>query len=254
MQQSLYAVQKGESPAKLVFLHGFGGSHRVWRGLQEALAPETSSLAYDLPGHGASLDWPEAGPAKIAVKAVLADLAARGLDRVHLVGHSMGGAIAALMAISEPARIASATLLSPGGFGPEINARLLARFAAARDKESLRACLEGMFGWTSPVPDEAVGAAMEGRRQPGAIAMLRKIAEIIAPGGSQGEIARDRLAALAMPVSVVWGGLDNVLPARQCHNLPPHFARHLLPDRGHMLPDEAPEEVLRVIRRNIAGS
>ncbi len=52
-----------------------------------------------------------------------------------------------------------------------------------------------------------------------------------------------------MPVSVVWGGLDNVLPARQAQGLPWRFAVHLFPDLGHMLPDEAPDEMLAIIRR-----
>src|SRR5690606_15372767 len=125
----------------------------VWGAIQERLASEAATLAYDLPGHGGSFSYEGAGPAKVAATAILADLDARGVASAHLVGHSMGGAIAALMAIFQPQRVASLTLLSPGGFGPEINQRLLKRYAAAADEAALLLCLEAMFGWFSAVPE-----------------------------------------------------------------------------------------------------
>ncbi|MGT2467378.1 alpha/beta fold hydrolase [Mesorhizobium atlanticum] len=99
------------------------------------LAAEARVLAYDLPGHSHSLQCEGMGGAKPAARAILADLAARQLTKVHLVGHSMGGAVATLMALADSGRVASLTLLAPGGFGPEINAALLRRYAAASGRE-----------------------------------------------------------------------------------------------------------------------
>ena len=132
MVSSLYVAERGAGPKTVVLLHGFGGCHDIWREVTATLAPGIRTLAYDLPGHGLSLDFPGSGPAKTAARAVLADLAARGIARVHVAGHSMGGAVATLMALAEPETIASLTLLAPGGFGPEINGPLLRRYAAAR--------------------------------------------------------------------------------------------------------------------------
>ncbi|WP_149760390.1 alpha/beta fold hydrolase [Neomesorhizobium albiziae] len=251
MNQSLYALQSGQGPQTVVLLHGFGGCHGLWRPVQQALARDARVLAYDLPGHGGSLDWPEAGPAKVAVRAILADLEERGVDRFHIAGHSMGGAIAAMMALAAPSRVASLTLLAPGGFGEEINGRLLRRYAAATSEEQIRACLETMTGWPNPVPDEAVEALAEMRRHPGQTDKLVEIAASIARDGRQGVIAREKLAELPMPVAVVWGILDGVLPVHQANGLPPLFALHLIPAAGHMLPEEKPELVTEIIRRTM---
>lgn len=234
--------------APVVLLHGFGASHAVWETIQHRLATEITTLAYDLPGHGASFDYEGSGSVKVAVSAILDDLEARDIASVHVVGHSMGGAIAALMALSQPQRIASLTLLSPGGIGPEINQRLLKRYAAAQDEASLEISLEAMFGWFSPVPDGLAAQMMAMRQRPGFREKLIAMAQAMARDGRQGTLPADKLAALSMPVSVVWGGLDNILPARHVEHLPSHYSRHLFPDLGHMLPEEAPDEMLDIIR------
>lgn len=251
MNQSLYALQSGRGPQTIVLLHGFGGCHGLWRPVQETLAATARVLAYDLPGHGGSLGWPEAGPAKIAVGAILADLTERGIERFHLAGHSMGGAIAALMALAEPSRIASLALLAPGGFGEEINGRLLRRYAAARSEDEIRICLESMTGWPNPVADETVLTVVEMRRRAGQTEKLVEIAASITRDERQGVISREKLAGLPMPVSVIWGLLDGVLPVHQANGLPPLFGLHLIADAGHMLPEEKPELVAEIIRRTM---
>src|SRR5882757_4225967 len=117
MISSLYVAERGAGPKTIVLLHGFGGCHDVWHEVTSALAPGIRTLAYDLPGHGLSLDFPGGGAAKTAARAVLAALAARQtsqMRRVHLGGHSMGGASATLMALTAPEKVASLTLLAPG--------------------------------------------------------------------------------------------------------------------------------------------
>lgn len=246
---TVFAHAQGAGDKTLVFLHGFGGSHAAWGDIPASLSRDALTLAYDLPGHGESHAYPDAGSAKVAAQAILQDLAARDIEQAHIVGHSMGGAVAALMAILEPQRIASLTLLSPGGFGPEINHRLLTRYAAATDEASLRPCLEAMYGWMSPVYEEAIAQSLAARSAPESADTLVRIATTLVRDGKQGQLPRDRLEALTMPVSVVWGELDNVLPARQSHGLPWQFGVHRFPDLGHMLPQEAPSQMTDIIRR-----
>lgn len=246
---SVFAREEGSDGVPVVLLHGFGGTHAVWAPIQDELARKTATLAYDLPGHGRSFDVPDAGPAKVAAKALLADLAARGVGRAHVAGHSMGGAVAALMAMYDPGRIASLTLVAPGGFGPDINHRLLRRYAAAADEASLTPCLEAMCGWYSPVPPRALSRLIAERALPGRTEKLMAMADAMVKDGRQGQLPQDKLAALSMPVAVAWGGLDNVLPVRQTQGLPWHFALHLFPGLGHMLPDEAPAEIAALILR-----
>ena len=236
----LYVRESGEGQQAMLLLHGFGGSHADWAGLAPALGSEARVLACDLPGHGRSLDYPGAGPAKLAAGAVLAEMAGLGISRAHVAGHSMGGAVAVLMALAAPERVASLTLLAPGGFGEEIDAALLRRYAAATDAAGIRACLAGMSGPGHAVPQRAVEARLAMRALPGQAAKLMEIAAAMTRGDRQGVIPRPMLAALAMPVSLAWGTKDRVLPISQAHGLPPSFRLHRVDGAGHMLIEEAP--------------
>ena len=251
MVSSLYVAERGAGPKTVVLLHGFGGCHDIWREVTATLAPGIRTLAYDLPGHGLSLDFPAGGPARTAARAVLADLAARGIARVHVAGHSMGGAVATLMALAEPETIASLTLLAPGGFGPEINGPLLRRYAAAADRREIRTCLAAMSGPQSPPPELIVGLLAEVRRRPGQLRKLIEIATVMTRDERQGVIPREQLDALDMPVMVVWGTDDPVLPYTQADGLPTHFHIHHVLDAGHMLVEEAAGVVAQAVRRNM---
>ncbi|UVK47076.1 alpha/beta fold hydrolase [Mesorhizobium sp. AR07] len=250
MTASLFAAEQGVGSKAIVLLHGFGGCHDVWREVISSLAPSRRTLAYDLPGHGLSLDFPAAGPAKVAARAVLADLSERALKRVHLVGHSTGGAVAMLMALAAPEKIASLTLLAPGGLGPEINGPLLRRYAGAKDRSEIRACLAAMSGPRSLAPERVVDLLCEMRGRPGQLEKLVAIAAAMTMDDRQGVIPHDRLDGLTMPVMVVWGTDDAVLPFAQADGLPAHFHVHHVLEAGHMLAEEAPDLVAEIIRRN----
>lgn len=233
----------------MVLLHGFGGCCSVWDDVVDRLGDAFTTIAYDLPGHGLSLDYPDAGPAKVAAKAVLADLAARGIGRAHFVGHSMGGAVATLAALAEPERVASLTLLAPGGYGPEINAPLLRRYAAATTAEEIRTCLSEMSSPDSNVSETAVDQQAAMRSHPGQSDKLVAIAAAMTANDRQGVIPRESLATLAMPVMVVWGTDDAVVPYSQADDLPAGFLVHHVLEVGHMLPEETPTLVADIVSR-----
>jgi pyruvate dehydrogenase E2 component (dihydrolipoamide acetyltransferase) len=205
-------------------------------------------IAYDLPGHGGSLAFP-GGSARVAAGAILADLDLRGVEKAHLAGHSMGGAIAALMALAEPDRIASLTLLAPGGFGPEINGQILRRYAASVSGEEIRKCLVAMQGPASQVTANSVQELESMRKTPGQTARLIEIAAAITRDDRQGVIPRKDLAALKMPVRVLWGDRDPVLPFAQALELPEGFELHVAGGAGHLLIEESPRAVLAVFRQ-----
>lgn len=253
---SLFAHEQGSGPETIVLLHGFGGSHGVWAEIGSHLAADARIIAYDLPGHGASLEVEGARSPRRIAETVLGDIIERDLGRIHLVGHSMGGAVATLMALSAPERIASLTLLAPGGYGKQIDAALLRRFAKASRGDEIRACLAAMSGPGHIVSNQAVADCVTMRARPGQMEKLTEIVMAITRGGRQGAIPAELVAGLAMPVAVVWGVLDTVLPVSQADDLPAHFDLHLVPVAGHMLIDEAPGlivELLRGILRNQAA-
>jgi pyruvate dehydrogenase E2 component (dihydrolipoamide acetyltransferase) len=250
---TLFRLRRGRGPT-LALLHGFGASHAAWDHIAASLAGTAQTIAYDLPGHGASLDAPGAGHAKAAARAILADMSENGFDRFHLAGHSMGGAVAVLVALAAPERIASLTLLAPGGFGEAINGALLRRYAAAADEAELAASLAAMSGPDAKVLPSHMAPHLAMRARAGQIGKLAEIVDMIARDDRQGVIPRDSLARLSMPVSILWGTEDPVLPFMQTIGLPPDFELQAWPRAGHMLIEEVPDAVLETIRSRLAGS
>ena len=238
----------------VVFLHGFAGDLGGWANLQVGLSPSVRSIAFDLPGHGGSLDYQETCNAIVAAKAVMADLDALGLEWVHLVGHSMGGAVSALIAMRQPERVASLCLLAPGGFGPEINQALLRRYGRAREVDVIHMLLEQFFGLAYDVPIALAEQAASHRALPGALEALQATAEAILDGKQQKTLPLAEIAALTMPIKVIWGRQDRVLPYRQSEALPGNVALHSFGAVGHMPHIEVSREVLALIRQNVKAS
>ncbi|MEZ5931860.1 MAG: alpha/beta fold hydrolase [Alphaproteobacteria bacterium] len=99
----------GDEGQALVFLHGIGGDAESWRLQLDAFAGDYRAIAWDMPGYGDSAPLAEmAFPA--LVDAVLALLDRLSLERVHLIGHSLGGMIAQAFALAHPERLRSLTL------------------------------------------------------------------------------------------------------------------------------------------------
>lgn len=248
MSETLHAREKGSGRETLVLLHGFGGHWMDWYDIQPDLARDARVLAYDLPGHARSLGHPAAGSASGMAKAILADLDARAISRVHVAGFSMGGAVATLMAMRAPDRIASLTLLAPGGFGPDISEERLKNLASPGSTDRLRDAMNALCAPGFEMPTKNIAALAATRSLRGQEEKLIEIVGKIAKDGKQGEIPRETLAGLTMPVTVVWGTEDPVLPYAQSQGLPPSFHFVRVPGVGHMLPEEARKTVIQAIR------
>lgn len=90
--------------APVVLLHGLGGSSASWEKVGQALGQEWRVYALDLRGHGES-DWPDEYTVELMRDDVLGFLDELSLDRVGVVGHSMGGVVAYLLAQEHPDRV-----------------------------------------------------------------------------------------------------------------------------------------------------
>lgn len=248
---SLHAETSGNSGPFVVLIHGLGASNANWGPITEGLSKHCRVLAYDLPGHAGSLDINGSGPAKTAMREILADMDRRGIEAAHVAGHSLGGAVAALIALSAPQRVLSLTLVAPGGIGEEINGPLLRRFGAAASADEIETCLKEMSGPGVIISPELVSAQVRQRSVPGQIDRLKEIAAAITRDDRQGVIPHASLATLTMPVTVIWGTHDSVLPFSQTETLPTSFKLVVVEGAGHMLLDEAPDTVFSVINRLI---
>ena len=136
--------------------------------------------------------------------------------------------------------------------GPEIAATLLRRYALAADPTELAACLAAMSAAGAVPPAATIEALMTMRGAPGQIDRLVEIAAAITRDDRQGVIPAGMLATLSMPVQVLWGTDDPVLPAFQVNRLPANFAVRRLARAGHMLVEERPQAVAEAIRAGLA--
>ena len=118
----------GDGPV-LLLLHGIGDSSEAWVPLMPALAERYTVLAPDLLGHGHS-DKPRADYSAAVYANGMRDLLdVLGFERATIVGHSLGGGVAAQIVYQYPQRCERLVLIAPGGVGPEVMPLL--RFLAA---------------------------------------------------------------------------------------------------------------------------
>ena len=248
MQLNQLEITGKSNIAKIVLLHGFGGEASQWKPLMKALEAEgLSSIALDLPGHAGSLNYPDAGSAKVAAQAVIATLDGQG--PFHFVGHSFGGAVIALIALFKRDLVASLTFLAPGGFGPEINAAVLKQFGAVRIRPELMDVIGNFFAPRYTIARSTLDRFSGFRVRGGQTDMMIKISAMITtPEGTQGTLPLAKVAALDIPSTVIWGDQDKIVPVSQAHNLPDAQVK-ILPGVGHTLYEEAFGVVRDVIAR-----
>ncbi len=242
-------LELGEGPrVPVLLIHGFGGDLNTWMFTQPALSERRRTIAFDLPGHGGSVKEVGSGNPDALTDAAEAALAALAVERVHLVGHSMGGAVAALLALRRPDRTASLTLIASAGLGPEINRTFIEGFVrAGRRREAVEA-LNQLVHDPALVSRAMVEEVLRYKRVDGVTAALATIAAAWFSGGRQSLDLRERIATLAMPVQLIWGRDDRILPVAHGRALAPRFPVHILEQAGHLPHLEKAGEVARLIK------
>ncbi len=244
-------LELGEGGEPVLFVHGFGGDLDNWLFNQPELAAQRRTLALDLPGHGGSSKDVGAGTVEALAEVVLATMDVLELPRVHLVGHSLGGAVALALALARPQRVASLSLVAPAGLGPEIAMDYIEGFLGTNRARKLRPVLEMLVHDPALVTAEMVENVLRAKRLDGAEAALRTIAEACFGGGRQRWSARERLAELALPAQIVWGAEDRIVPPAHGSGLPEAIAVQRLVGAGHLVHMEKAAEVNGLIARLI---
>jgi pyruvate dehydrogenase E2 component (dihydrolipoamide acetyltransferase) len=242
-------------------LHGFGADLNSWMFTQPGLAEANRTIALDLPGHGGSSKNVGAGDAEALAGAVDAALAALDIEQAHLVGHSLGGAVAAALAARQPDRVASLTLIAAAGLGPEINAAFIDGFIRAARRKDATEVLQLLVHDPALVSRQMVEDVLRYKRLDGVTAALQTIAHAWFAGGRQTLDLIATIAAQKMPVQVIWGRDDRIIPVAHAEALAAHRPQgqqtapqvHMLPQAGHLPHMEKSAEVNRLIRRFVAG-
>ena len=242
----------------LLLIHGLGSQWQMWTPVLDLLEAERDVVALDLPGFGASAPLAVAPSIAALADAVAALAGELGLQRPHVAGNSLGGAVA--LELARTGRARSATALSPVGFarGREITfARrsLLLAHACARALGSVtepalstaagRTLLQSQFfgrPWLVPA-GEAIRATRNLATSPAFEATLPHVAAFCWQHGD-----------LDVPVTIGWGPRDRLLIGRQAlraSRLMPR-ARHVrLAGCGHVPTWDDPQQVASVL---LAGS
>ena len=254
----------GEGPP-VVLIHGMVNSSRHWKDVALALARDYRVVAPDLIGHGDSAT-PRGDYSLGAHAASIRDLlAAIGIDRATVVGHSLGGGVAMQFFYQFTQRTERLVLVSSGGLGREVSPLLRAAalpgasgllalmahrgFVAGLERSAARLRARGV---RRGVYLAAIARALRPLEQPGArTAFLHTLRSVIDVQG-QRVSARDRLYLLdAMPTLLVWGGRDNTIPlahGRAAHEAIPGSRFEVLPRAAHFPHLEDPEGLAAVLR------
>jgi pyruvate dehydrogenase E2 component (dihydrolipoamide acetyltransferase) len=235
----------------VLLLHGFGADLNTWMFTQPALAEGRRVIALDLPGHGGSTKQLDHADVESLATIVDHALKALGIERLHLVGHSMGGGIAIAFASREPERVATLTLIASASLGPEINATFIDGFVrAARRREAVEV-LNLLVHDPALVSRTMVEDVLRYKRLDGVTEALAAFAEEWFPGGRQIVGLGDGVAVLKLPVQIIWGREDRIIPAAHAEALASRLPVHILEQTGHLPHMEKAGEVNRLIKRLI---
>ena len=246
-----YARRGDDGPA-VVLIHGFGGDLDNWLFNIDALAQQSRVYAFDLPGHGQSTKSLEDASLDGLSGALGAFLDALEIDSAHLVGHSMGAAVAANFACTSPARVDSLSLIGAAGLGTEINADYIDGFVAAESRRDLKPVLFHLFADSGLVNRSLVDDLLKYKRIDGVQEALQRLAASLFPGGVQQTVLAPRIDELGKATLVVWGAEDQVIPAAHAHNLAKATAE-VIDGAGHMVQMEQASRVNDLLLGNILG-
>jgi pimeloyl-ACP methyl ester carboxylesterase len=230
----------------IVLLHGFGADRSAWRHVLPLLPADVETITLDLPGHGDA-----ARVAARSIEDLALDISDRlqslGVERAHVVGHSLGGATALSVAAIGRVAIRSLTLLAPGGLGPEINADFLRGLAGATTPETLGEWLSVMVDDASVLPTGFAAAALRQIEKTGNRSALAALADRLFPRGSQGFDLTAILNAATVPTRILWGRSDRIIPPSHVARAPGFAAVHLLEGVGHVPHLEVPTLTARLV-------
>jgi pimeloyl-ACP methyl ester carboxylesterase len=248
-------TEAGSGPV-LLLIHGMAGTFENWQAVIEPLARHHTVVAPDLPGHGGSA--PGAGDYSIgALAAGLRDLLiALDHNRTTLVGHSLGGGIAMQFSYQFPEMTERLVLVSSGGLGPEVSPVL--RAAALPGADVFIAATAGPVRRAGATIGR--GLATVGLRPNADVAeVVRGYASLVNPDrraaflatlrsvidrGGQRVLAGDRLyLAEGMPVLIIWGARDPIIPVdhgEHAHQAIPGSRLEIFDGVGHLPQLEAP--------------
>lgn len=252
----------GSGPG-LLLLHGSGPGVSGWAnfgGTLAAFADRYTVVVPDLPGYGSSYvpDLDDTDYVAAVTEAVLAVLDAEGLDRVDVVGNSLGGMLTAALAIAHPDRFRRLVMMGPGGIAPPLLAplpsegiKLLLAFNENPTRENLVRWMQAMVGDQSFLTEERIEDRWRTASAPGALDFNREFyRRAFRPRPNPGVPIWAQLGRIGHPTLLTFGRDDRVTPLETAlHPLRNirNAELHVFPNCGHWAMQERKEEFERVV-------
>jgi pyruvate dehydrogenase E2 component (dihydrolipoamide acetyltransferase) len=243
-------AKRGEGGEPVLLIHGFGGDLDAWLFNIDTLAGAATVYAFDLPGHGQSekrLDAPDLAGLAAAVEGFMD---AVGMESAHLIGHSMGGAVALKLAATARPRVRSLALIASVGLGPEINGGYIRGYVSAPSRRELKPLLEQLFADPALVSRQMVEDVLKYKRLDGVEAVL----SALLVGLFSGERQREQFPGALQdppPILVVHGAEDRIIPAAHAGAFGPAAASHVIEGAGHMVQMEKAARVNELLLGHI---
>jgi pimeloyl-ACP methyl ester carboxylesterase len=242
-----------DAPA-IVLVHGLGASLHTWDGWVPTLSATHRVVRVDVPGHGLTGPEPDADYSDArSLRLLHALLDSLQLDRVTLVGHSMGGRFAWSFAAEHPERVARLVLIAPDGFASP---------GFEYDKPAEVPAVLGVMRWVLPAPLLRANLA-PAYANPEALhdTVARRYHDLMLAPGNRGAMLdrlrqtvltdpAPRLARITAPTLVLWGEEDGMIPvanAADYERLLPNGTVVRLPGLGHVPFEEAPMASLQPV-------
>ncbi|HLY36607.1 MAG TPA: alpha/beta hydrolase [Candidatus Binatia bacterium] len=255
----LAADDEGAGTPALVCLHAIGHGARDFAALRRAFAPAHRVVALDWPGQGNSAD-DSRPPSAARYAALLAGvLDALGIERVVLVGNSIGGAAALRYAATHPERVAGLVLENPGGLDrPDRLSRrvidLMVRFFAAGSRRA--AWFPPAFAaYYRTVLQRSAAAAQRARIVASAYEIAPVLHDAWVSFGAPDADLRNLVPTIRCPTLFAWGVRDVAVQLRRSLPTIARFPNARLERfaAGHAAHLETPEELVAAVRRFVGA-
>jgi pimeloyl-ACP methyl ester carboxylesterase len=256
-------VKVGSGPA-LLLLHGLGCDHTTWLPVIDQLAKKYTVIAPDLLGHGAS-DKPRADYSVGGYANGMRDLLTLlGIDKVTVVGHSLGGGVAMQFGYQFPERTERMILIAPGGLGPEVTALIRAVSLPGFNPVMGLLTLPGLrhlgiagmhalsrTGMALTHDLDEVAGIYDSFKDPAARKAISHVVRAVVDTRGQLVTMVDRAyLTQAMPMLIVWGSEDRVIPvkhARTAAAVAPGAVVEVLGNSGHFPHKDHPERFVKIV-------
>jgi pimeloyl-ACP methyl ester carboxylesterase len=259
----------GDGPA-ILLIHGIGDNSTTWNGIQAKLAQRFTVIAPDLLGHGKS-DKPRADYSCAAYANGMRDLlSVLDIERVTIVGHSLGGGVAMQFAYQFPQLVERLILVSAGGVTKDVN--FVLRLASLpMGSEALAVLRLPLLLPAVQVAGRIVGMALgstglghdlpnmlrvlNGLPEPTASAAFSRTLRAVVDWRGQIVTMLDRCYLTeGVPVQIIWGTKDSVVPvrhARMAHAAMPGSRLEIFEGSGHFPFHDDPARFIDIVQRFI---